>query len=403
LLVVVAIIAVLLALLLAAIQRARETANRVACAQNLHQLAIAIHAYQDSFDAIPPNYHEDVNRKDGSHNLFYGPLVRLLPYTEQVSTYRNFSTLYYDSAFPDPDSYGWPSIGGMSWVNHTWFRNPFNQPASSGSSLAPPNPLSCPNPSGRTNIVGQTWGGEGNVRLFSCPSQPYDHTSSSQAGLAVIFLQGIPTIDMPRGNPFWNPVFSRPECLDTSTSPTGPGCTVTAFAVPPANFVLGRSDYVAVVGAFHDSGITNPPMSPQFAQKYRSLFNYNVNASLARVPDGTSNTLLISEYCGSLSAGSPEQIFNGWNPASWAASGLSVAFGTCPDPNNSLEKNGSCDFDPTTGGGLGGGIALGGWHHGMFQVVFADGSVRPLRVGVDKALLFSLAGYNDGDVITADY
>ena len=52
-LVVIAIIGILTALLLAAVQRAREAANRLACANNLKQLALGVHAYHDLHKVIP--------------------------------------------------------------------------------------------------------------------------------------------------------------------------------------------------------------------------------------------------------------------------------------------------------------------------------------------------------------
>lgn len=221
--------------------------------------------------------------------------------------------------------------------------------------------------------------------------------------MAAFFLQGIPTIDMPKGNAYFSPIFGTPTCVDTNTTPSGSGCNVAGFVTTPASFILGRSDYVAVVGAFVDASSTNPPLTPDFARKYHSLFNYNVNASLGNVPDGTSQTLLFSEYCGSFSPASPPNVLIGWNSASWAATGLSAVFGTCPDPNNSTALGGRCDYSSQTGAGLGGGVALGGWHNGVFQVAFADGSVRPLRVGLDSQVLLSLAGYSDGDALRDQY
>jgi prepilin-type N-terminal cleavage/methylation domain-containing protein/prepilin-type processing-associated H-X9-DG protein len=417
LLVVTAILGVVLALLLSAVMKVREANNRAVCANNLRQLALAAAGYQDHYGALPPNYHEDASRSDGSHNLFYGPILPLLPFVEQDKTYRNFSFLYYDSPFPDPNAYGWPAAagGGMTWQNHTWNYNPFNLPPAAPSGpgyVPPPDPLSCPNPTGRTNIAAQTWGGQGNSRLFSCPSHPDDFSQTNQGTASLITLWGKPTVDMPPGNPFANDPLYFTQCRD---DPPGFGCEQRLHAPVPATYVVGRSDYVAVVGAFNDPAqndiLFHQPISPL---KYRSLFNWPLRASLANVPDGTSNTLLFSEYCGSYLAefeGTPSSTqLKGWITSSWASNGVSVAWGTCPDPNNAtpvldvpIPMTTPCNYG-ASGAGLGSGGTLGGWHPGMFNVVFADGSVRPLRLGLDKAILLSLAGYNDGDPISAsDY
>jgi prepilin-type N-terminal cleavage/methylation domain-containing protein/prepilin-type processing-associated H-X9-DG protein len=402
LLVVIAIIGILIALLLPAVQKVREAANRITCSNNLHQMALAFHSYQDAYDALPPGYAEDTARTDGSHNLWYGPFVRTLPYMELDNVYKNFSFLYYDSTFPDPSGMGWPSVySGADWRHTSWARNPFNRPPNiTTGNVPPPSPLQCPNPTGSTNVPGQTWGAQGNFKVFACPSQPFDHFTVINGNVNNVSVFGIAQLDFPKGNPF-HVTSSLASCYDTNSLTTGTACLAAGVSYPPGNMVLGRSDYVAVAGFFHDANTTSPPLNDnKTVIKYRGLFDYGVNSSLARVPDGTSNTMMIAEFCGAYATGQAQPQTNGWNSGCWTNTPLSVLFGTCPDPNNSTALGGNCEYSQDAGGGLGSGFTIGGWHNGSFNVAFADGSVRLLKVGLDQNLLISLAGYNDGDIIS---
>jgi prepilin-type N-terminal cleavage/methylation domain-containing protein/prepilin-type processing-associated H-X9-DG protein len=417
LLVVIAIIGILIALLLPAVQKVREAANRITCANNLHQMALAMHSYQDAYESLPPNFPNQAPRTDGSHNLFYGPILLTLPFIELDNSYKNFSFLFYDDTFPQGTvGVTWPLVkGGMTWGSHGWHRNPFNRPplqSTAGAFIPPPNPLACPDPTGSTNIPGQQWGGQGNFKVFACPSQPFDHSQNASGSVVLTFMQGLTNdVDIPKGNPFWcGAVCGVPQCSDTNSvvTPTGIGpgtaCNVAATSYAPGSYVMGRADYVAVHGLYIDGSQTGVvKFTKQLRDKYKGLFNYNTNASLGKVPDGTSNTLMIGEFTGAFVTGNGIQSeLNGWYPCSWMASSLTVAFGTCPDPNNRTDQpgGGSCDFSQDGGAGLGSGFTFGGWHNGAFQVAFADGSVRPLRVGLDQNLFTSLAGFNDGDIIS---
>ena len=100
LLVVIAIIAILIALLLPAVQQAREAGRRTQCRNNLKQLGLAIHNYESTMTCLPPTAVIVRLPNNSLWTSYLGPHSRLLPYIEQGNTYNaiNVNTSYGDPA-----------------------------------------------------------------------------------------------------------------------------------------------------------------------------------------------------------------------------------------------------------------------------------------------------------------
>ena len=110
LLVVIAIIGVLIALLLPAVQSAREAARRAQCTNNLKQLGLAIHNYIDQNGSMPIGAYKSVERYNVTDAHEHSILLALAPYYEQANVYNAFNV---DVHYAGPDS------TGGSFVNST--------------------------------------------------------------------------------------------------------------------------------------------------------------------------------------------------------------------------------------------------------------------------------------------
>ena len=91
LLVVLAIIAVLVGLLLPAVQKARAAAARIQCANNVKQIGLALHLYHDAHDAFPSAQDTHLHPQ-----LYWSWLAKILPFHEQGNVYR-FAEAWRDS------------------------------------------------------------------------------------------------------------------------------------------------------------------------------------------------------------------------------------------------------------------------------------------------------------------
>ncbi len=133
LLVVIAIIGALIALLLPAVQSARETSRRIACANNLKQLGLALHSFHDAFGYFPPG-------RGGPAPLVFSPQAFLLPYVEQGGLYGQID---FKSA---PMSL---VIAGVS----------YSGAANNAAAIQTVSVLSCPSDPDEGRVPGSTYGG----------------------------------------------------------------------------------------------------------------------------------------------------------------------------------------------------------------------------------------------------
>lgn len=102
LLVVIAIIAVLIGLLLPAVQKVREAAARMQCSNNLKQLGLAFHNYHDTYNLFPPAWnYEPPAPPTRTTAVMHAWSVFLLPYIEQDNLYKNYN--FNQMLYTDPN------------------------------------------------------------------------------------------------------------------------------------------------------------------------------------------------------------------------------------------------------------------------------------------------------------
>jgi prepilin-type N-terminal cleavage/methylation domain-containing protein len=149
LLVVIAIIAILIALLVPAVQKVRSAAARTQCINNLHQISIAMHASHDAFKRMPRYAEEgypsvgafappDANTFDGTVHFW------ILPFLEQTTMMQKWNTANLTAAY---------AVNNAGAVGHTNGANGLNGPA---TQVGTPVVFRCPadptmSPTGTTN------------------------------------------------------------------------------------------------------------------------------------------------------------------------------------------------------------------------------------------------------------
>jgi prepilin-type N-terminal cleavage/methylation domain-containing protein/prepilin-type processing-associated H-X9-DG protein len=234
LLVVIAIIAILIGLLLPAVQKVREAAARASCQNNLKQIGLAVHNYESAYSVLPPSMN---NRGDTT-------LVLLLPYVEQQNRYNVWLPTFTQA--------------GASWWGSAVL------PVLPGYGSAPP--------------AGSPYAADGNIKTFLCPSAP---NPTSAAGMIQLSKYGDAGIDYPSGGA-WGAASTSPSFSSNIFAASSNGTTVTQTG--KTNYLVNIG-YVSAVGSGLD-GYKGPFRYDTYA------------LTVVGVSDGTSNTVGFAESAG---------------------------------------------------------------------------------------------------------
>jgi prepilin-type processing-associated H-X9-DG protein/prepilin-type N-terminal cleavage/methylation domain-containing protein len=351
LLVVIAIIAVLIGLLLPAVQKVREAAARMSCSNNLHQIGLALHNYHSANNKFPPAKINSGSATDATANYYQNDPTRsftrsngkivakvynhtgftlLLPYIEQDNLFKQ-----YDMTLPSAHE-SWGGGGNVASNGHI-----------------PQDLANYPN--GVTGTVNQAVVGT-YIKTYSCPSD-----------------QDPGQVDN----------FSYNE---GSSAPDG----YWAYSGPNQR----RSNYLFNCYAYTDynaSYSTGSTVGP---------FGTNGAASLTSIPDGTSNTVMVGE--------ARQQMCNSAFGPRWGAGVHTSVHGRASDyrfainyPAGKYPGEGLCYYAgiPERLQILQYAWGFGSWHSGGANFVFCDGSVHFLRDSMSFPIFQAVCTINGSEVV----
>ena len=330
LLVIIAIIALLMALLLPAIQKVREAANKMLCASNLRQIAIAAHNYHGDYTKLPPGMLQYLGAGpqpflvNGVQQT--GCLAILLPYLEADNIFKQIIDTGTPPGAVITTAASGPFNFGLTTVSYAWWSHTQNR------------------------LVSQA-----KIKAFQCPSDDVNE----QLSYGVL-------INMNHySNQFTSGYYY-----------TTPGSVV--------NNSFGRTNYAACQGLFTRGW--GALVGAATADKYVGMFDNRSTLTLGQltVQDGTSNTLMFGEGLGGNGTGSPRNYC--WSWMGTGACNLSTSLGRASINSEADPATGT--ITPGTMYGYGGGAGFANFsarHAAGVQFAFGDGSVKTVRYAARPA------------------
>jgi prepilin-type N-terminal cleavage/methylation domain-containing protein/prepilin-type processing-associated H-X9-DG protein len=303
LLVVIAIIAILIGLLLPAVQKVREAAARMTCSNNLKQIGIAVHAYHSAYDRLPPS----MNRKGMTAD------VLILPYLEQDARYKIWEPTQTSST-------------GSFWCSNL-------QPVLRGY-----GPAGAP-----------VYAAEGNIKAYLCPSAPAPESARNMPQLRAWGIKGV---DFPNTGT-WAGTGATPPALSRTT--------YTFTQAPTHVTTTGKNNYSFNIGYGSDpaSGLDG------YRGPFRFNSASEKGMTIMGVTDGTSNTIAVAETAGGLTFVGDTSGNEGWTMNPVGHSFFASNFWSCPNPGttNCVRTPAS---GLGLGSGIPGSLHTGGRYNALF-------------------------------------
>ncbi len=370
LLVVIAIIAILIGLLLPAVQKVREAANKSTCSNNLKQLGVAVHNYESAYGFMPHPGQCDSTGGGTTTYMAHSTFTLLLPYIEQENVYNLFdhttqSLPYYASLHGVTLAAGQVSfthsVNGQAVTIHPDSRGRSYDETAQGFAAA------------------QTF-----IKTFVCPSTPLGAGSRTPDRLGPVDYMAVAISDIDE-----NPASATFQMRNAAVGPVRSGAlscgtrTVAGIMDGSSNTVLFIEDAgrahpsVGSFGAFS----SRPSMVPSPISPVNGMTGAGVQfASGRRVYAWADPDAVTNGYSGpSNSLGSRVARFNN----------NKVPTGGPPECRWSVNNCGPND-EPFA------------FHTGGVMSVMADGSVRFIRDSLSTMVTKYLVSSDDGQVVNAN-